>query len=195
MNKILFRHRQRRPDRAVYVPRGRRSQTTPPTTQTPISGVSNTEVSDRESANVISPTDLASSPSQNSDQFELKHHDLVIDAKKVIVHEEIVAEPNSKPQSPIATQEEKPIPQNVNAISTMADTNIKCEGNKIEGALNNSDKDYNEDKEFQRASKVNLIIDIYFFLLFSFNSFIIHKNVLFLVGNKSSQSTHYQTDI
>lgn len=75
------------------------------------------------------------SPSQNSDTFEN------------------TAEPNLKSQSPTTAQEEKPL-QNINTISNMADTNTKCEGNTIEGALNNSDKDYNEEKEFQRASKV-----------------------------------------
>lgn len=36
----------------------------------------------------------------------------------------------------------------------MADTDVKGEGSKIETVLSNGDKDYNEDKEFQRASKV-----------------------------------------
>ncbi|XP_055301949.1 uncharacterized protein LOC129568295 isoform X2 [Sitodiplosis mosellana] len=150
------RQRTKRPDRAVYIPRGRRNQTLPPTAQIFNSGVaSKTEVFDRETTNVITSSNLASSPNQNSATFELKHRDLVIDTKGLILHDEITAEPNSKPQSPIAIQAEKAQLQKINTISNMAETNIniKCEGNKIEGALNTSDKDYNEEREFQRASK------------------------------------------
>lgn len=96
----------------------------------------------------------ASSTSQNSDIFELKNHDLVIDTHEVIVHKEIATEIKPKPQSSIAIQEEESKLQNINAITNMADTNIKCEGNKFEVVLDTSDKDYNEEKEFQRASKV-----------------------------------------
>lgn len=133
----------------MYVPRGRRSQTTPPTAQTSGSGTK-TDVTDRESTNV----NPASSTSQNSDKFELKHHDLVIDTEEVIVHKKKIAEINSKPQSSIAIQEEKSKLHNINTITNMADTNIKCEGNKFEVLSDTSNKDYNEEKEFQRASKV-----------------------------------------
>lgn len=159
--EIRFRQRQRRPDRAVYVPRGRRSQTTPPTAQTSNSGAApKTEVFDNESVNVISSSNLAVSPSQSSGAFELKHPNLEIDTQELIVHEEVVVEPSRNPPSPIAIQAEKPQLQNINTISNMADANINinCEGNKIDGALSTSDKDYNEEKEFQKASKVNITL-------------------------------------
>lgn len=157
--KNLNRQRQqKRPDRAIYiVPRGRRSQTTQHTAQTSNSGAaSKTEISERESANVISSSHPPISPSQKSGTFELKSQDLLIDTKELIVHEEIADEPNLKPQS-IAIQAEIPSEFKHN----MDDANIKCEGNKIDidDALDTSDKDYNEEKEFQRASKVHHLLN------------------------------------
>lgn len=101
---------------------------------------------------MIPSSNTASSTSQNSVISELKHHDLVIDTHEGIVHEEIATEIKPKPQLPIAIQEEKSKLQNINTITNMAETNIKCEGSKV--VLDTSDKDYNEEKEFQRASKV-----------------------------------------
>ena len=43
---------------------------------------------------------------------------------------------------------------------TMADADhINANGSKIESKLNSCDKDYNEEKEFQRASKVHSTLD------------------------------------
>lgn len=106
---------------------------------------------------MISTSNLPLSPSQNSETTELKNQD-------PIAHEEIADEPNLKSQS-IAIQEEIPSELQQN----MADTNIKCEGNKIGVTLDTPDKDYNEEKEFQRASKVyHLLNDSIIYALFSF---------------------------
>lgn len=48
-------------------------------------------------------------------------------------------------------------PPKVDSTETMADTDhINANGSKIETTLNSCDKDYNEEKEFQRASKVHI---------------------------------------
>ena len=117
---------------------------------------------------MISSSNLPLSPSQNSGTIELKNQDLLIDTKELIVHEEIADKPNLKPQS-IAIQAE--IPSESELQQNMADANIKCEGNKIDVALDTSDKDYNEEKEFQRASKVHHLPNnpiIYALILFVF---------------------------
>lgn len=84
----------------------------------------------------------------------MQHQNLVIDTKEEVIVREETVEPKQKSQPPLEIQEEKTLPQNIDTISNMADTNTRCEGNKIEAALPTSDKDYNEEKEFQKASKV-----------------------------------------
>lgn len=150
-----FRQRQRRPDRAVYVPRGRRSQTTPPTA--PASNCESVSKSpNSESVNVIAPPNLA--PTRQTTVTTESAQPVII-TKETSNHTDIVSEPKSniQPSPIVVVDEEKPLLslENINSVANMTDTNVKGEGSKIETVLsNNGDKDYNEEKEFQRASKV-----------------------------------------
>lgn len=162
-SKILFsRQRQRRPDRAVYVPRGRRSQTTPPTAAAPNSGnVSKDQTLDKESATVIALTNSTTSPDHSSETTEKNSQETVIANKH---KDTTTCEQQFHQQTSLACHEEKSLPQNpspianTSPIATMTDTIAKNECSKIESSLNSSDKDYNEERELQRASKVNLLI-------------------------------------
>lgn len=151
---IRFRQRQRRPDRAVYVPRGRRSQTTPPTAAVPSSeNSSKVQVLDKESADVIATSNSTISSNQCSEITELNTQESVIVKKVTNNQHDTTSEQHI--QSKATGKEE---PQSIVPIATetmTTDTNTKIECSKIENALNSSDKDYNEEKELQRASKVS----------------------------------------
>lgn len=103
----------------------------------------------------------AISPSQ-SDEISATHSQEPLTHSKeskvqetVINKEEDIASNEHLNSQSIASQEENPPVQTINSIENMADVNNKSGGSQIETALNSNDKDYNEEKEFQRASKVN----------------------------------------
>lgn len=147
----------------MYVPRGRRSQTTPPIAATPNSeSVTKVEVLNKENAIVIaSPNSTVSPDNQCSETAEVSLKELVIDKKVANNHNKPTTEQHSHSQTVQADHEEKPPPQSISfSIAAMTDTNTKNECSKIESSLNSSDKDYNEEKELQRASKVrDFILD------------------------------------
>lgn len=177
-NKTHYRHRQRRPDRAVYVPRGRRSQTTPPTTAVQNSAsTTKDQILNKESVNVISVQNSANESSQSSEIAEINSPKPVIEVEEVKKATPVIdsKQETSKQHTKEETlnKEEHPPPLSsppaTDSITEMAETNVKSEAAKIETTLNSSDKDYNEEKEFQRASKViHLKHDhnFYYFLLF-----------------------------
>lgn len=141
------------------MPRGRRSQTTPPTA--PVSDcdtVSKSLGSDKESVNVIAPPNLLPTNQSTVTTETTATTEPVIQTKQASNYAGCTSEPKSNiiQTPPIAVDEEKPhlSPENINSATNMADTDVKGEGSKIETVLSNGDKDYNEDKEFQRASKV-----------------------------------------
>lgn len=156
-NIVLCRQRQRRPDRAVYVPRGRRSQTTPPSA--PVNNSIAEPVS--KTTNVIPAA--KSPPIENLTNSNPSTHNQVIEpTEKINVVKPIeqieVIDKKSK-------QDENHLQNSNINNSTMP---------KLNSGTNHtsSDKDYNEEKEFQRASKVrkcntcDLNVLIIFFLLF-----------------------------
>lgn len=126
------RQRQRRPDRAVYVPRGRRSQTTPPSAS--IQTNNSTTIQANSSVSVkssdIVPATLNLSPGR------------VIETKQ-----EIVKSNNIKPHP---NHNESLPTEHFNSASNMS----KKSDAKNGSSHATSDKDYNEEKELQRASKV-----------------------------------------
>lgn len=164
---MFFRQRQRRPDRAVYVPRGRRSQTTPRTSTSTSTSASHsgsvpkTSVLHKEKANVNDVSNSVISPSQSNEVIETNPQMLGVNSEEVIVKEPLVDHKLDVPQQksnystelPVSPDESPLSSAKVDSIGTMADTDHK-NGSKIETTSNSSDKDYNEDKEFQRASKV-----------------------------------------
>lgn len=146
------------------MPRGRRSQTTPPTASIAAS-VSKTQVLDKEHANVILATNSSTNESnQSSKTIETNPQDPVKHANEATVPEPPIetTQDSLKPQLDNHTAFALPIdnptasPPAIDSIANMADSNTKCDGGKIETPLNSSDKDYNEEKEFQRASKVQI---------------------------------------
>lgn len=138
----------------MYVPRGRRSQTTPPAPNVPNSEcATKVQVLDKESAVVIACPDSKTLPVQHSESTEEKPQKPVINKNTAKGQSQTTSEQLS--QTSQKCQEEKPPPQKIVPIATMTDTNAKSECCKIESSLNTSDKDYNEEKELQRASKVH----------------------------------------
>lgn len=139
------------------MPRGRRSQTTPPTAAAPNSGnVSKDQTLDKESGTVIALTNSTTSPDHSSETAEKNSQ---IAKEKENKHKDTTTcEQQFHQQTSLACHEEKSPPQNPSPIATMTDTIAKNECSKIESSLNSSDKDYNEERELQRASKVNLLI-------------------------------------
>lgn len=145
------RQRQRRPDRAVYVPRGRRSQTTPPS-----ASVQTNNSSSIQSPKNDCPLTNNSAPVQCSDISTTPNlsPEKVIETKK-----EIVKNNNIKPHP---NQNESLPTENFHSASNMS----KKSDAKNGSSHITSDKDYNEEKELQRASKVH----IHFFSSSSFFS-------------------------
>lgn len=169
---MFFRQRQRRPDRAVYVPRGRRSQTTPrtststSTSKSQCGSVPKTSVFHKENANVIDASNSVISPSQSGEAIEINPQMSEMNSKEATVEEPSIdrqldvseQKHNYHIDLPGSLDEHPLTPAKVDSIETMADTDHKnANGSKIETTLNSSDKDYNEDKEFQRASKVRIL--------------------------------------
>lgn len=72
-----------------------------------------------------------------------------------VINKEDIASKQHLISQTIAIQEESPPVQTINSMENMANVNDKSGGSQIEVALNSNDKDYNEEKEFQRASKVH----------------------------------------
>lgn len=190
---LFFRQRQRRPDRAVYVPRGRRSQTTPRTsTSTPHSGsVPKAPVLHKESANIIAESNSIISSSQSGETIETNPQIPEVNSKEAIVEEpSIDCKGNVTQQQLNCHSQSSP---KVDSIEAMADADhINANGSKIETTLNSCDKDYNEEKEFQRASKVFIRKNL------NFSNRFIHFYNFFsmqITGNKSSQSAYHQANI
>lgn len=149
---FFIRQRQRRPDRAVYVPRGRRSQ--PASAPTLNSG----SVTKNQ---IVESVDSSSPVVSSSHYSDSKHQEPVIDTQEVIINQDVAVEPIGKDQPTLVVEDNRDISaetQPIDTVTNMADANVKCEGSKIESSLNTTDKDYNEEKEFQRASKVNAIV-------------------------------------
>lgn len=172
---LFFRQRQRRPDRAVYVPRGRRSQTAPRTltSSTPQTGsLPKAPAIHKESANGSAASNSIISSNQSGEIIETNPQIPEVNSKEAIVAEQSLAgKENVSLQQPVNCHREdgNPAPPaKVDSIDTMADADhINANGSKIETTLNSCDKDYNEEKEFQRASKVNILKE--FQLLRSFH--------------------------
>lgn len=156
--------RQRRPDRAVYVPRGRRSQTTPrtSTSTTHSDSVPSTKTSpvfNKESANAIADSNSIISLSQSGEI--VGHNPPITEENSKIA---IVGEPTTDCKEGTVPQQQlnchsqngsRASPIKVDSNETMADADhINANGSKIDTTLSSCDKDYNEEKEFQRASKV-----------------------------------------
>lgn len=169
------KQRQRRPDRAVYVPRGRRSQTTPPSASVSTNNSTTNQGPKNESpiANNLVPvqrSDTSTAPSFSPTK--------VIETQK-----EIVKNNNIKPHP---NQNESLPTENFNSASNMS----KKSDVKNGSSHNTSDKDYNEEKELQRASKVYPSIFILFHSTIPIN---FHMYLFFPVhlGNESSQSSNH----
>lgn len=181
----LCRPRQRRPDRAVYVPRGRRSQTTPPTstsppsTNSPPAAQKDSQPSPPRTTNEqhasIQPapaTDTHHQSDNNTDHQQIAHTDQRSNQQYLIsVEGESVKHncdhlTNQLPAAlndtdflldPLATTT-IPATNNTNMSSHKLNHRNQCNINSNDAVpeTRTSDKDYNEDKEFQRASKVCL---------------------------------------
>lgn len=169
----IFRQRQRRPDRAVYVPRGRRSQTTPRATAatTPSASsashsasVPKSSVLHKESENVITTPNSMVSPSQstdiietNSQKSEMTPKAPTVKEQPLINHKHDVSQQQTNCHTDLTVgQDESLPPTKVEMVDSMAEADHKnANGSNIEMTVNSCDKDYNEEKEFQRASKVH----------------------------------------
>lgn len=179
------------------MPRGRRSQTTPrlSTSSTVQSGsVPETSVFHKESANVIAMASSGVSPSQCNGIIEANPRKSETKAKAAIVEEplinhkqDVLQQRSNSPIDLTVSQDASPTSTNVETIETMAEAKT-ANGSKTETTLNSCDKDYNEDKEFQRASKVNTHSNRLNF--FHVNLFMISMGFS-NVGNKSSQPAYY----
>lgn len=134
------RQRQRRPDRAVYVPRGRRSQTTPPSAS--VQTNNSTTIQGPKNENSIANNSV---PVQSSEIPTIPNlsPEKVIETKKDIVKNNTI--------KPHPNQNESLPTENFNSASNMS----KKSDAKNGSSHITSDKDYNEEKELQRASKVN----------------------------------------
>lgn len=147
---VICRQRQRRPDRAVYVPRGRRSQTTPRTSTTTA-----TTHSDDTPATKVSI--VASSQSGEIVEFSPQ---IAEENSKIAIVEQATTDCKedtvSQQQLDCHSQNGSPTPlTKVDSNETMTEADhINANGSKIDTTLSSCDKDYNEEKEFQRASKV-----------------------------------------
>lgn len=166
---FFFRHRQRRPDRAVYVPRGRRSQTTPPTPATASNPINvKSKEFEKESVNVISVSNSTNESAECSETVETNPQEPVIKIKEKELKLDQVVKPvadaqqeNFKHQinsqsivTSTCLEKSSHLPKNTETITSMDETNVNKDVSKIEMALNSNNKDYNEEKEFQKASKV-----------------------------------------
>lgn len=149
----------------MYVPRGRRSQTAPRSAPTSNSGsVPKAQVFDKESANVILDTNSTTTPEQNGCDLTDRAEPINTLKESNILEPKlnIASSNSSKPQQQINQTEKSPLPSTQSVSSptfdcsseTMDNANNKNASGKIETALKSNDKDYNEEKEFQRASKV-----------------------------------------
>lgn len=74
---------------------------------------------------------------------------------------------SNSPTDLAVSQDESPTSAKIETIESMAEAK-SANGSKIETTLNSCDKDYNEEKEFQRASKVatntSLKIELFLFI-------------------------------
>lgn len=121
--------------------------------------------SHKESANVTAESNSTVSSSQSGEIIETNQqiHDAVA-PKKVISEEPSIdckedTVSQQQQQLNCHSQDVSPSsPTKVESIDTMAAADhLNANGSKIETTLNSCDKDYNEEKEFQRASKVHTI--------------------------------------
>lgn len=195
---FFSRPRQRRPDRAVYVPRGRRSQTTPPTTTTTVTNPKETEINlpitNSSTSNRHTTVVTATATAIASTQTRYNNNSELID-NNYLGNEH---QQEQQPPQFLISIEDPSFKYNCDHINnsaaalhsceeayfdtTIAPTNMSSQkiNNENQTTANtnndgipdarNSDKDYNEEKEFQRASKVinnlkskSIQIDNYFF--------------------------------
>lgn len=143
------RQRQRRPDRAVYVPRGRRSQTTPPSAS--VQTNNSTLIQDPKNESPIANSSVPVQCNDISTTSNLSPEKLIETKKEFVKINNIKPHPNQNESLPT---------ENFNSASNMSK---KCDAKNGSSHIT-SDKDYNEEKELQRASKVN----IHFVLLLFF---------------------------
>lgn len=173
------RQRQRRPDRAVYVPRGRRSQTTPPSASVQINNNSATIQGFSKNESPIANSSIPVQSSDISTTLNLSPEKVIETKKEIVKNNNIKSHPN---------QNESLLTENFNSASNMSKKSDAKNGSTHTA----SDKDYNEEKELQRASKVN----IHFLFSFCTNrelEFISFWHIFFCVhsGNESSQSSNH----
>lgn len=184
------RPRQRRPDRAVYVPRGRRSQTTPPTASTTATSPSKESTNQTKTntpiANSLSTHRHATVATKTATtaRAHCNNNSEIID-NRCSGNEHHQQQQQQLPQQFLISIEDpsSQVKHNCDHINNSAAALNNCEeqyfdttiatvnmsshkaNNKNQSTVNsnnegvpdarNSDKDYNEDKEFQRASKVS----------------------------------------
>lgn len=172
------------------MPRGRRSQTTPrPLTTTAHSDtVPSTKASpesNRESTNAIAESNSIISSSQSAEVVKINPRNLEEKSKIASVQESIAnCKEDTVPRQQLNRHGSLESHTIVNSIETMADADhINANGSKIDTNLSPCDKDYNEEKEFQRASKVFLLP---FFKRISGYSQALFYFPCILTGNKSS---------
>lgn len=149
------------------MPRGRRSQTTPrPSTTTTTTAhsdsVSSTKaapVLNSESANATAEANPIIALSQSGEIVEINAQIVEEDSKPAVVQEPTTdSKEDTVPQQLLNCHSQNggsASPTKIDSIETMADADhINANGSKIDTTLSSCDKDYNEEKEFQRASKV-----------------------------------------
>lgn len=149
------------------MPRGRRSQTTPRTSTTTtthsdsVSSVKAAPVHNTD-ANAIAEANSIITLSQSGEIVEINAQ-ITEENPKIATAEKPTTDckEDTVPQQQLNchSQNGKPAsPTKIESNETMADADhINANGSKIDTTLSSCDKDYNEEKEFQRASKVFII--------------------------------------
>lgn len=204
---LFFRPRQRRPDRAVYVPRRRRSQTPPRAASSHSGSVPKTPLvfhkeNANANANVMAVPNLMVSSIQSGEITEINSKMSEIN----LIETTTVGQPTTDSKQEAAQQQHlnchTPVFSGGQGESSLSPKKVNltdadhknANGPKIETNLNLSDKDFNEEKEFERASKVclkrfNCTID------FDFNYLHFISMGFPNAGNESPQSTYHQANI
>lgn len=212
---LITRPRQRRPDRAVYVPRGRRSQTTPPiplsqANTAPAANESHSSHSGVACIDHHSPSEHGPAEADNrfahTDQRATRQFVISVEGESVENNCDQTAWHSHTATAALSDKDiysEATIPATVATKMSSHQVNQKNQCNINSNNSNDSvpetrtsDKDYNEDKEFQRASKVRLslatappaepVSDCNTIRLF---------DRALSIGNQSQQSPDHQTDI
>lgn len=180
----------------MYVPRGRRSQTTPPAATTtnlsnsslgttPPNSQSPTKIDDTPKlSNVIIST--SNSKTGSSFTSNINRAEATITSDTTIETDQISdVDSNQIVPSRKQPQDTNRSPCNLSPIKNMSAVPVKSDD-----CSKKVDKEYNEEKEFQRASKVIVFRTILIFFKRSCFS-----PVDSFIGNKSSQSPYYKANI